>query len=664
MGKFRLELLGGFQLFGPAGQEIAVPGSKLQTFLAYLALNLGHPRTREHLAAMFWGEAPEKQARQNLRKSLARLRRVFVDAAPEVLDIDHHRICLKREHCEVDALDFKCRAAESPVADLPAAMPIYRGDFMAGVNVNVAEVDDWLATTRAELLDIAAQAWRRLAVWHGDEGRTDQAISAAKSALDLDPLTEDMHRFLMRSYATAGNRPLALSHYRELSALLATELDTEPEAETKELYAHIRVGARRDRVSRIWTDLRPTVAFVPVLALTTDRLSKHLARSLTEDLIERLTHFHGLAVIAPSGGDGENISCRDLRSVSENHSVSYIFRSSLRIVGSRLRIVGALIDVGNGANFWSDRFDRLIGNAAQSTDDAADAITVVVAQIVSHAEQQRAARELAHEFDAWDNYQRGLWHFFNYTGPDRIVGRTALQTAIRQDPNLAPAYSFLAFSILSEARLGWTSNPRRSIRSAYLYAQKSVGLDNRNEMILSAYALASSWFGKHDTALLAGDRAVEVNPLNCQALYSHAMAMIYAGHYEQSLPIIERAIEIGPEDPIAWLFYEALATARYGLGEFEAAGIAARRSLALKDRMLPARTILGAALGQLGETTEAARALTPIASEQTSVRRHILERFPFTNDYRRSLRSGLRKVREIMSVRDLAGTSPVSRKLH
>jgi len=651
-------------MFGPAGQEIAVPGRKLQTFLAYLALHLGHPRTREHLAAMFWGEAPEKQARQNLRKSLARLRRVFADTAPDALKVDRHRLCLTRDSCEVDALEFERLVAQAAVTKLPAAMPIYRGDFMAGVAVGVAEVDDWLATTRAELQDLAAEAWRRLALWYSDQGRTEQATSAAKQALALDPFTEDMHRFLMQTYAKTGNRALALRQYRDLHALLATELEVEPETETKELHAQIRAEARRDRACGFWTDLRPVVALAPISPLTTDTVSRHLAQSLTEDLIERLTHFHSLAVIAPIGGDGEISSRRELNSVSQSHNVNYVFRSSLRIVDSGLRLVGALIDVRNGVNLWSDHFDRTIDDTRQATDDVIDAITVAVAQTVSNAELRLAVGEPDHEFDAWDNYQRGLWHFFNYTGQDRIAGREALQTAIRQDPRLAPAYSFLAFSILSEARLGWTSNPRRSIRSAYLYAQRAVGLDNRDEMILSAYALASSWFGKHDTAMLAGDRAMEVNPLHCQALYSHAMTMIYAGHYEPSLPIIERAIEIGPEDPIAWLFYEALATARYGLGEFEAAGIAARQSLALKDGMLLARTILGATLGQLGESIEAERALTPTPPEQTPVRRNTLERFPFTSDYRRSLRSGLRKISEINAVRDLAGSSPVSRKHH
>ncbi len=643
MGKIRLNLLGGFQMFGPAGREIAVPGRKLQTFLAYLAINLGQPRTREHLAALFWGEAPEKQARQNLRKSLARLRRIFAETTSGALDVDQHRICLTLDRCEVDALEFKRLVVEAAVTDLPTAMPHYQGDFMAGVVVGVAEVDDWLATTRAELREIAAQSWRRLAVWHENEGRADHAALAAKQALGLDPWREDMHRFLMQIYAKTGSRPLALRQYRDLHALLATELDTEPEAETQELHAQIRAEAKSDRVCGFWTDLRPVVAFVPIAPLTTDKGTRHLAWSFTEDLVERLTHFHSLAVTAPISDCGEFASLRDLYDVSWKHDANYVFRGSLRIVGSRLRLVGSLIDVRNGVNLWSDHFDRTIENAQQTTDDVIDAIVVAVAQTVSNAELQLAIGEPDHGFDAWDNYQRGLWHFLNYTEADRIAGREALQTAIRQDPRLAPAYSYLAFSILSEARLGWASNPKRSIRSAYLYAQKAVDLDNRDEMILSAYALASSWFGKPDTALLAGDRAMDVNPLHCQALYSHAMTMIYAGHYEPALPIIERAIEIGPEDRIAWLFFESLAMARYGLGDFEAAGIAARRSLALKDGVLPARTILAAALGQLGEQHEAERALAPTPSGQTSARCHALDGFPITSTYLRSLRSGLRQ---------------------
>jgi DNA-binding SARP family transcriptional activator len=74
--KFRLSLLGRFELTGPDG-AIDLPNKKLAGLLAYLACTQPIPQHREKLATMLWGSHFETQARQNLRQALSRLRRVL-----------------------------------------------------------------------------------------------------------------------------------------------------------------------------------------------------------------------------------------------------------------------------------------------------------------------------------------------------------------------------------------------------------------------------------------------------------------------------------------------------------------------------------------------------------------------------------------------------------
>ena len=72
--QFNLCLFGAFRLEPRGGDAIRLPRRKVELLLAYLALNPG-AHAREKLAALFWGDTPDTQARQSLRTALATLRK-------------------------------------------------------------------------------------------------------------------------------------------------------------------------------------------------------------------------------------------------------------------------------------------------------------------------------------------------------------------------------------------------------------------------------------------------------------------------------------------------------------------------------------------------------------------------------------------------------------
>lgn len=82
----RLQLLGrfGVTLHGPAPLALAMPAGRPRALLAYLAMQPGFADTRERLAALLWGDGPDKQTRQSLRQCLMVLKRAHrpVGAGP------------------------------------------------------------------------------------------------------------------------------------------------------------------------------------------------------------------------------------------------------------------------------------------------------------------------------------------------------------------------------------------------------------------------------------------------------------------------------------------------------------------------------------------------------------------------------------------------------
>ena len=253
-----LQLLGAFQASSPEGMPLALPTRKTQALLAYLALPVGRPHTREKLAALLWGERPDVQARQSLRYALAGARRALNGAVASALRTVGDDVWLDPALVQVDALTFERAAAvDSDSADLERAAQIYQGDLLDGMAVTAPPFDDWLRDERERLRELAVQVLARLLAAQMRAGSFERAVDTARRALTLDPCQEALHRTLMRAYAVLGRRGAALRQYQLCVEMLRQELDTDPEAETQAVYLSIVGDGAGERLPRANTPALP-----------------------------------------------------------------------------------------------------------------------------------------------------------------------------------------------------------------------------------------------------------------------------------------------------------------------------------------------------------------------------------------------------------------------
>jgi TolB-like protein/Flp pilus assembly protein TadD len=76
-------------------------------------------------------------------------------------------------------------------------------------------------------------------------GQSESAIEAGLRLLALDPLHEEAARRMMRLYGQTGRRGAAIQLYHSLAAALRAELDAQPEAETRAIFAEMSRGGGR-----------------------------------------------------------------------------------------------------------------------------------------------------------------------------------------------------------------------------------------------------------------------------------------------------------------------------------------------------------------------------------------------------------------------------------
>jgi DNA-binding SARP family transcriptional activator/Tfp pilus assembly protein PilF len=212
--------------------------------LAYLILHRNAPRSRTHLAFLFWPDSTEEQAHTNLRHLVYRLRRTLPNAdsylhankqslhwnsdVPWTLDVaDFERAIAEADQAEQDGNLISMRVA------LEEAVKLYRGDLLLGV------YEEWLLSERERLRQQFLGALERLIVLLERERQYQEAIRTAQQLLRVDPLQEATYRSLMRLYAGSGDRAAALRTYHTCVTVLERELAMEPGASTQEAYHRI-----------------------------------------------------------------------------------------------------------------------------------------------------------------------------------------------------------------------------------------------------------------------------------------------------------------------------------------------------------------------------------------------------------------------------------------
>jgi DNA-binding SARP family transcriptional activator len=248
MARLLISLLGGFRVILDGEPVTRFESNKVRALLAYLAVESDRAHSREKLAALLWPEMPDREARNNLRSALSNLRQALGDlrTSQPFLSINWQAIQFDRDRdvvVDVSILD-RC-VSQSPLilSDLEKAINLYQGDFLEGFSLGgCTAFEEWTLLKRERFRQQALSAFCRLAQAYEEDGDITRALPFARRQVELEPWSEEAHRYLMRLLAFNGQRSAALAQFEVCQRALAEELDVTPSIETTHLYEQIRDG--------------------------------------------------------------------------------------------------------------------------------------------------------------------------------------------------------------------------------------------------------------------------------------------------------------------------------------------------------------------------------------------------------------------------------------
>ena len=208
---------------------------KTEALFAYLVLKPGR-HTREKLAATFWGDSSDTEARNSLRNALAVLNKLL---GSELLLVDRQNVEINPDYpLWVDASEFE-KGASAYLAD-PAPefeqvkIGLYQNDLLADF------YDDWIFPLREHYRSLFLDTLLRMTQQMRSRSEYEHAAEFAHKVLAFDGANERAHQHLMFCYMARGNRSAALRQYETCQRALWEELAVEPSSATVGLYEWIK----------------------------------------------------------------------------------------------------------------------------------------------------------------------------------------------------------------------------------------------------------------------------------------------------------------------------------------------------------------------------------------------------------------------------------------
>jgi tetratricopeptide (TPR) repeat protein len=302
---------------------------------------------------------------------------------------------------------------------------------------------------------------------------------------------------------------------------------------------------------------------------------------MAEEIINALAKIQSLRVASRSSSFAFKGKNEDVRRIGDNLKVSTVLEGSVRKMGKKLRITAQLINVVDGYQLWSERYERELEDVFEIQDDISQAIVKALRVILSEGERQQIVKDRAVNVEAYEFYLRGKQYFHQSRRKSLDHARQMFDRAIEIDPGYALAYAGVAdcYSML------YASFDARefNLRQADAASLKALELDPGLAEAHVARGMAVSLSKRFDEAVPQFEEALRINPNRFETMFCYARTQLSQGKYEDAVRLFERATRLRPEDYETQKF---LSQALRSLGRDADADAAAQKASQLIDRHL------------------------------------------------------------------------------
>ena len=291
-----------------------------------------------------------------------------------------------------------------------------------------------------------------------------------------------------------------------------------------------------------------SIAVLPFENLSDDKNTAYFSDGITEEILNALAQIPNLKVAARRSAFQFKGNDLDLRKIGKMLGVAHILDGSLQKAGDQVRINVQLVNVQNGLQAWSEKYDRKLDNVFAVEDEIAKAIATKLRVQLTGGAGQPLVVDSTNDPQAHELYLRGLT-LLAARGRGLREARDLFQQAVKLDANYAQAWGALAITELLLPSYGLDSFDTALPRGESA-AQSALSLDSNMASAYVATGLANTIRFRWPEADQALRRAVALAPADAEAVNQYAQFLATVGQLEAALREIDRAQQLDPLSPI------------------------------------------------------------------------------------------------------------------
>lgn len=284
----------------------------------------------------------------------------------------------------------------------------------------------------------------------------------------------------------------------------------------------------------------PTLAVLPFASLAAS--DDNLVDGIWEDTREALSGNPQLTVIGRTSAETMARDDLEPRQYRSRYGIDYLLDGKIRRAGNKIRFNVSLVRTKDGAQVWSESFDRQLKDVF--------ALQAEIAREIEGRIRGRLARgggtvpeNISTTPEVYALYNDARATVRKLDLPNMPTAIKQLQRAIQLDPNYAPAWATFALADYHTLALSREGRPGSAAESA---ARRAIALAPNLAIAHAALGYVHPGGPESEAAIR---RAIELDPNDADALTWLASTEALKGRTKDALELLDRAAQIEPLSP-------------------------------------------------------------------------------------------------------------------
>jgi serine/threonine protein kinase/Tfp pilus assembly protein PilF len=321
---------------------------------------------------------------------------------------------------------------------------------------------------------------------------------------------------------------------------------------------------------------KTSLAVLPFVDMSPEKDQGYLCDGIADTLINSLSNIKDLQVPSRTSAFSFKDKEQDVREIGKKLNVEAVLEGSVQKADNRIRITAQLINVEDGYQLWSERFNRELEDVFTIQDEISLAIVNNLKLKLLGEEKAKLMKHYTDNVEAYNLYLEGLFFWNKRTEEGLKKAMEYFNKAIENDKNYALAYSGLAdsYNLLGAYEYLPLDETFPKAKEAAL---KALEIDDTLSEAYASLAYVEynydwDWKGAEENF----KRAIDLNPAYATAHHWYALYLSAMGRFDEAIKEIERAHDL---DPLSLVINRDVGTIYLSARQYDKAEEAAKKTI-------------------------------------------------------------------------------------